>query len=737
MKRYPGFSRLIAFLLALVLVMSSSASVFAAEETTPYLPVVNPDPPDEALDNIQKNDVMPIAYDYNLIPEEMMDSTILRALEYTGYNVQYQKDTQTLYHLSYIGWTLWVNQPEILSGIPYSDNGLGTGLQTKADSSTPTGRAPDISAFMVNGLDCADFVAYYLCNYLPNIEGADVSMLNNKASELGYRQDDMRFWMAACEELAEEGKCDAYFVTPEDSRSNTRLYQDTIAKCRPGDLIRMGTEYQDWVHYAIYAGTYDGEHYLIHVCNDRGPEINLIRYMDSTDSSKCSVPLAFYHFPWNDDTQELGQINVQKTDANGKPLAGAEFTAVHKETGDKYHIGPTNANGYAEVEQIPFGAYTITETKYPTGYGPSDTSSWTVTLDKSTPNATVTVNAVNKLLTGTAKIVKKTTNGGTVAGWHFTVKDASEKLVGNYVTGSNGIITLDLPPGTYTVTETDAASTYWHNDPSPTRTITVKAGQTATVTFTNQWVGRVKIQKVLLNPEAGFLQGWQFAIYLVNANGSESLVTTVTTDQNGSILSDLEPGTYRIEEVLPEDSAWECVSEQSQIVTIQPGKTTTVTFTNRLKDGSLHVHKVDPQGQPLSDVTFILEYSQDGSSWAPVTYNATSNPVLGGCTSEGLTDGKLTTDENGDLSFTGLYPSLYYRLSEVATQDGYQLLTDYAYEGTLTITDGLSVSLRVVNAPIFELPKTGAEDFLWLPYAILLCFAASGAALLSVNKNGA
>ncbi len=95
MKRYPGFSRLLAFLLALVLVMSSSASVFAAEETAPYLPVVTPLLPDAALDNVQKNDLMTIAYNYDDIPDEMMDNTILRALEYTGYNVQYQKDRQT------------------------------------------------------------------------------------------------------------------------------------------------------------------------------------------------------------------------------------------------------------------------------------------------------------------------------------------------------------------------------------------------------------------------------------------------------------------------------------------------------------------------------------------------------------------------------------------------------------------------------------------------------------------
>ena len=36
-----------------------------------------------------------------------------------------------------------------------------------ADSSTPTGKAPDIARYEQYGLCCASFVTYYLCNYLP------------------------------------------------------------------------------------------------------------------------------------------------------------------------------------------------------------------------------------------------------------------------------------------------------------------------------------------------------------------------------------------------------------------------------------------------------------------------------------------------------------------------------------------------------------------------------------------
>ena len=51
------------------------------------------------------------------IPENMLDNSILRALEYTGYDVQKQKDNGTLYQYGYYSTRLENNAPEILSEI--------------------------------------------------------------------------------------------------------------------------------------------------------------------------------------------------------------------------------------------------------------------------------------------------------------------------------------------------------------------------------------------------------------------------------------------------------------------------------------------------------------------------------------------------------------------------------------------------------------------------------------------
>ena len=76
------------------------------------------------------------------LPENMIDSPILRALEYTGYDVQQQKDDGTLYQSGSYGSRI---PSGILSGINYGT--ALSGKETVADSSTITGLAPDIAKF--------------------------------------------------------------------------------------------------------------------------------------------------------------------------------------------------------------------------------------------------------------------------------------------------------------------------------------------------------------------------------------------------------------------------------------------------------------------------------------------------------------------------------------------------------------------------------------------------------------
>ena len=398
--------------------------------------------------------------------------------------------------------------------------------------------------------------------------------------------------------------------------------------------------------------------------------------------------------------QYHGQAQIVKTATNGGTVAGWHFT-VKNSSGTKIGDYVTDSTGIITIDLEP-GTYTVTETDGAQKYWVND----------ATPSKTVTVKAgqtakvtFTNQWRGQAQIIKTTTNGGTVKGWEFTIKNASGSKVGTYTTDDSGKIVVDLEPGTYTVTETDRNDPYWYCDTAP-KTVTVKAGETASVTFQNQWIGKAKIVKTLSNPEAGSVEGWSFIIK--DSSGKE--VGKYQTDSTGTILTDLEPGTYTVTEVLEDNSIWQCTTQNPQTITVTAGKTAEVTFNNALRPAKITVYKVDPLGAPLAEAEFLLEWSENGKDWKAVTKTTSQYVVKGGCTSANLKDGKLTGGRDGVVSFEGLYPDVQYRLTETKAPEGYVLQTDPVFQGKIPLEGNLTVEKTVVNTRPFELPMTGSAD---------------------------
>ena len=268
--------------------------------------------------------------------------------------------------------------------------------------------------------------------------------------------------------------------------------------------------------------------------------------------------------------QWRGQAQIVKTATNGGSVAGWHFT-VKDASGTKIGDYVTDATGIITLDLEP-GKYTVTETDGAYKYWVNDPSPTKTVTVKAGETAKVTF---NNQWRGQAQIVKTATNGGSVSGWHFTVKDASGTKIGDYVTDATGIITLDLEPGKYTVTETDGAYKYWVNDPSPTKTVTVKAGETAKVTFQNQWRGQAQIVKTATN--GGSVSGWHFTVK--NASGTK--VGDYVTDATGIITLDLEPGKYTITETDGANKYWVNDPSPTKTVTVKAGETAKVTFQNQ------------------------------------------------------------------------------------------------------------------------------------------------------------
>ena len=213
-----------------------------------------------------------------------------------------------------------------------------------------------------------------------------------------------------------------------------------------------------------------------------------------------------------------GSIRLTKTTEDGKNLSGWKFGIYSDSACTKLVSGPhtTDNGGRISAAGLTAGTYYVKELGHTDSavgemYYCSGANPQKVTV---TAGAAATVSFTNKRNTGGVKIIKTMPDGGSTAGWKFEVYDSNHKLVGSYTTASDGTILTDyLLPGTYTVKEIiPEDSPYTCDAPNP-KTVTISAGQTAEVTFTNRMKpGEIRIQKTDTHGEplagAEFLLEW-------------------------------------------------------------------------------------------------------------------------------------------------------------------------------------------------------------------------------------
>lgn len=417
------------------------------------------------------------------VPANMRDNYVLGALKYAGYDVDRLVSEGWLYNAGYIDDMLAAKDKDstgrsnYLSDIKYWSSGsLPNGDNTVTDSSTISGKAPNISLFEQRGMVCGSFITYYLCNYLPNIEGKDTSKIYSKAKELGtsgnyYYLTSVNIWDTVLSNLSTDSTSG---VTKYTLASNYTDAQETAfySNLEPGDIL-IFADNGTLTHIAVYAGEYylynsvggkvsdSPYHYIAHVSSDNGPEISTAEYqsVDNGTAKSGSLVVRGYHIEFPEQT---GKIEVYKTDPNGTKLAGAKFLATNISSGQQFPLGPTDSQGYAiTTDDLPFGTYTVIETKAPEGYELS-TDTWTVTLNSSTPNATITLNIVNQPSLGKLIIQKRTNTGRNLAGWIFEVTNSSGTIVGTVTTDETGYAKLEnLDPGSYKITEIGGPPGVW------------------------------------------------------------------------------------------------------------------------------------------------------------------------------------------------------------------------------------------------------------------------------------
>lgn len=250
------------------------------------------------------------------------------------------------------------------------------------------------------------------------------------------------------------------------------------------------------------------------------------------------------------------------------------------------------------------------------------------------------------------------------------------------------------------------------------------------------------------SPTWATLAGCEFTVYNRSANpvkieeneiaqpGDACIVLTV--DETGLVSTGnvFPVGTYEVKETKGNDY-YQYNEEWSYTFTVtgtENHPAFTAECSNTLKPAALHLSKVDTDGNPLPGSKFRLEWSENGDTWQPVT--KADDIVMGGCSSPELDEmGCLTVGEDGTISFTGLYPTVYYRITEVETPNGYQLLKDPILVEQLLPENNFENSFRVVNNDLFTLPKTGSTGFFTVVPGVVLAVFSPLFGFFTVTKK--
>ena len=425
----------------------------------------------------------------------------------------------------------------------------------------------------------------------------------------------------------------------------------------------------------------------------------------------------------------VGALEIRKSTNTGNHLGGWKF--IVKKDGAEIPGSPftTDTTGRIHISNLIPGKYLVMES-------PTEDPYWSVELGYHTVTVEYGKTAVDQWLNkeqGLGYFTKSTNTGDEISGWHITVyaDEACTQELHTLITGQDGTVGIYLEPGTYWVKETgseEVRDDYWKMDDS-VKKLVIRAHEKNTLEFVNNYSGKISIQKSV-EPE-GALEGWKFKI--TDADGKDVFGSPFTTDKEGKILTgNLTPGDYTVEEVLPADSLY--TGEAPKTVTVTAGKTAEVSFLNKLRTGKITIRKVDTKDEPLAGATFLLEGSEDCNLWYPVIPGSSGICVLGEPSEENLAAASKCSGEDGLLTWENLPTTLQYRITETKAPEGYTLLKDYAFAGTLP-AGSTEMELRVFNGEAFALPKTGATGFVRIPMATVFCLMLCATNLWLLRKK--
>lgn len=474
------------------------------------------------------------------------------------------------------------------------------------------------------------------------------------------------------------------------------LYKDAAAA---GDLVK--TAHTDRYGKALFADLEAGTYYVKEIAAPNGyalsDEVHTFIIGNGENAAwDCGKTI----------TNQLKKytLKLTKKGDDGKLLEGVEFTLSGNGITKKSASGK---DGVVKFEGLPFGRYTIAETKAPQGYVPAGSINVEVKGDGSNGSVIQVGDVINKRtkLTVTKFAEDEKTK---LPGAKFVIKSADEKYVKvdgtsfdsfadkkedatAIVTGENGTFTLEyLPLGEYVLEEIEAPEGYMIVTAS--KDFEIKNSETR-VSINNT---KIKADlKIIKTDENGkLLEGIKFTLKnsaggFVTASGSNGRYTYTdlagtgtefTTDGRGEIfVSGLLWGTYYLSETnAPKGMVG--IKDQNVVVDAKNhNKTIELKLENRSEKRNIEFTKTDGAGKGLAGAVFKLKLvEKSGTAYSTVKQMY------------------AISDDQGRVSFEDV-PYGVYELTEVIAPEGYVRSNEKTYYVSIggATADGITIG----NAP--------------------------------------
>lgn len=323
-------------------------------------------------------------------------------------------------------------------------------------------------------------------------------------------------------------------------------------------------------------------------------------------------------------TQEDGTYSETKTVTIGDNNTGSvtfesvpfgNYTVTESDAGMQgYAVTTTSdpANGKVTVSDTADGNITFTNT-----YTKTEDNTGSLTIEKVFSGITPTENTFPDGITFT---IQKVNDDGTTAGTTGDPTTVTLPIDGE--SNNPWSATVDLAPGTYTVTESDAEVTGYDltvsndkqgtSNDGKTGTVAVMAAEASTITFTNTYTkmeentGSLTVKKTVSGGGASYNKEFTFTVTLKENNdphndkvtyGGVTFTNGVATftlkhNQEKSITGIPAGYTYTVTENA--DGYTQSITSGSATGTIEKGETATVTFNNYKSGGDHYYPTPDP-----------------------------------------------------------------------------------------------------------------------------------------------